>query len=205
MGDLRDHWERVYSSKAETAVSWYQPHLVRSLAYIEAAAEKASPIVDVGGGSSTLVDDLLLRGYEDLTVLDMAESALARSKARLGTAAAKVSWMAADIVRWQPQRRYQVWHDRAVFHFLTRTEDQDAYIAALRAGTTRRSTAIMSTFALDGPEKCSGLAVQRYSPQALAARIGAPFVLTSGSSERHGTPWGSEQAFSYAVFRRDGD
>lgn len=202
MGDLRDHWEEVYAAKAETAVSWYQPHSLKSLTFIAAAADTKAPIVDVGGGASTLVDDLVGRGYSDVTVLDMAEAALTRSKARLGAWAAGVSWIVADITRWVPARRYRVWHDRAVFHFLTGRDAQDAYIAALEAGTEAGTTVIMATFAEDGPERCSGLAVQRYSPQSLAARLGSSFLLTDHALEAHVTPWGAKQSFSYAVFRR---
>ncbi len=203
MGDLRDHWEGVYSSKADTAVSWYQPHSARSLAYVTAAAvDKAAPIIDVGGGASTLVDDLLSRDYSDLTVLDLAEPALAKSKGRLGADASRVAWITADITRWQPPRRYRVWHDRAVFHFLTAPEHQDAYIAALKAGTSQGATVIMATFALDGPDKCSGLPVQRYSPQTLAARLGSAFVLADETRETHTTPSGAEQRFSYAGLTR---
>lgn len=126
MGDLRDHWEGVYATKAETAVSWYQRHSTRSLAYVTAAAGLASHIVDIGGGASTLVDDLLELGYANVTVLDISETALAKAKARLGDRASRVTWIAADITRWQPPRLYGVWHDRAVFHFLTKAEDQDA-------------------------------------------------------------------------------
>jgi len=202
MGDLRDHWEGVYTSKAEAAVSWYQPRSGRSLAYITAAASKTAPIIDVGGGASTLVDDLLLRGYSDVTVLDLAEGALAKSKARLGPSAVKVSWIVADITRWQPPRRYLVWRDRAVFHFLTKAEDQDAYIAALKAGTVAGATAIIATFTLEGPDKCSGLPVQRHSPETMSARPGPAFALTGHSVEIHKTSWGAEQRFSYGVFRR---
>ena len=202
MGDSRDHWEGVYATKAETAVSWYQRHSNRSLAYVTASAGWASHIVDIGAGSSTLVDDLLERGYANVTVLDISETALAKARSRLGDRASGATWIVADITRWHPPRLYDVWHDRAVFHFLTKAEDQDAYIAALRAGTAQEAAIIMATFALDGPDKCSGLPVQRYSPQTLAARLGAPFVLTDEASETHTTPGGAEQRFSYAVFRR---
>jgi SAM-dependent methyltransferase len=203
MGDLRDHWEGVYSTKAKTAVSWYQRHSDRSLAYVTASAGRTSHIVDIGGGASTLVDDLIERGYANVTVLDISEAALAKAKARLGDAASRVTWIAADIMRWHPPRLYAVWHDRAVFHFLTKVEDQDAYIAALLAGTERGSAVIMATFALDGPDRCSGLSVRRYSPQTLAARLGSPFVLVDQTLETHATPSGAEQRFSYAVFRRE--
>lgn len=207
MGSSRSHWEDVYAAKAETAVSWYQRHPVRSLQMIAAAApDRTVPIIDVGGGASTLVDDLLAEGFGDITVLDVAEAALAKSKARLGAAGSgdgsKVSWIAADITQWKPPRLYRVWHDRAVFHFLTDPARQDAYIAALEAATAPGATAIMATFALDGPEKCSGLPVQRYSPQTLAARLGRSFQLIDEARETHRTPGGLEQHFSYAMLRR---
>lgn len=202
MADVRDHWTNVYTAKAETDVSWYRPHSERSLAYIAATAAPADPVIDVGGGASTLVDDLLARGFADVTVLDVAETALAKSKARLGREAAKVSWIAADITTWRPPRRYRVWHDRAVFHFLTGDCEQAAYIVALEAGTAPAATVVMATFALDGPEKCSGLPVQRYSPQTLAARLGPRFTLIDSRQESHHTPWNAEQKFSYAVLRR---
>lgn len=203
MGSTRSHWEDVYTSKAETAVSWYQPHSVRSLELIASAAPgRDAAIVDIGGGASTLVDDLLAAGYTDLTVLDVAEAALAKSRARLGDKSARVTWMVADITQWKPPRAYDVWHDRAVFHFLTERTQQDAYIGALMAGAKPGATVLMATFALDGPEKCSGLPVQRYSPTLLADRLGAAFRLAGEATETHVTPWGSEQRFSYAVLKR---
>lgn len=207
MGSSRSHWEEVYAAKAETAVSWYQRHPVRSLQMIVAAAPDRTapvpvPVIDIGGGASTLVDHLLAEGFGDVTVLDIAEAALAKSKARLGAAADKVSWIVADIAHWKPPRQYRVWHDRAVFHFLTDAARQDAYIAALEAATEPGATAILATFALDGPEKCSGLPVQRYSPQTLAARVGRSFKLIDEALETHTTPGGSAQHFSYAVLRR---
>ena len=203
MGSSRSHWEDVYTAKSETAVSWYQPHSVRSLELIEQAApDRGAAVIDVGGGASTLIDDLIGRGFSDLTVLDIAPSALERSKARLGKDAAKVVWIASDITRWTPTRTWDVWHDRAVFHFLTEKAQQDAYIAALTAATRPGATAIVATFALDGPENCSRLAVQRYSPETLACRLGPAFALTGQARETHRTPWGSEQRFSYAALRR---
>ena len=202
MGDPRDHWEGVYTTKAETAVSWYQRHSSRSLAFVTAATGSTSHIIDIGGGTSTLVDDLLERGYANVTVLDIAEAALTKAKARLGEKAQRVTWVSVDVTLWHPPRLYDVWHDRAVFHFLTRAQDQEAYIGALRAGTKSGAAVVMATFALDGPETCSGLTVQRYSPQTLAARLGSAFVLVDEADETHGTPWGTDQRFSYAVFRR---
>jgi len=204
MSGTRSHWEKVYTTKAETDVSWYQPHSLRSLDLISAAApDPAAAIVDIGGGASRLVDDLLARGHTDLTVLDVSEAALAKSRLRLGSDAGKVAWVVADITAWHPPRTYDVWHDRAVFHFLIGPEPQAAYLAALRAGTATGSTVIMATFALDGPESCSGLPVQRYSAESLAARLGPPFSLMQRSEETHETPWGSPQTFSYAAFRRE--
>jgi len=159
-------------------------------------------VIDVGGGASTLVDDLRARGYGDLTVLDIAEPALSRSKARLGRDADEVHWIVADITRWTPSRTWDIWHDRAVFHFLTEQAQQDAYIAALIAGTKAGATVIMATFALDGPEKCSGLLVQRYSPETLTSRLGSAFALTAHANDTHKTPLGLEQRFSYAVLKR---
>ena len=232
MGGSRSHWEGVYAHKAETEVSWYQSHSVRSLELIEATSfDHSASVIDVGGGASTLVDDLLGRGFTDLTVLDLAQSALERSKARLEKSADKVTWVVADITCWTPggvsrtrastsehlrrsqeQRRasnihrmsrtWDIWHDRAVFHFLTEQPQQDAYVAALTRGTRAGSSVIIATFALDGPEKCTGLPVQRYSPSLLANRLGANFKLVSASAERHVTPSGNEQSFTYSVLER---
>lgn len=203
MRNRRSHWDDVYAAKAEDTLSWYQRHASRSLACITAMASWASPIVDVGGGASTLVGDLLERGYANLTVLDIAEAGLAKAKARLGKRASSVNWIVADARHWHPPRPYEVWHDRAVFHFLTTPEDQDAYISALRAGTRPGASVIMATFALDGPAMCSGLPVQRYSSQSLASRLGAPFILMDGAVETHNTPSGNEQRFCYTILRRD--
>ncbi len=201
MSDERAHWDNVYTTKAETAVSWYQPRSERSLQLIRSASPDGS-VLDVGGGASSLVDDLLAHNYADLSILDISAAALEKSKARLGARAARVAWIAADITRWTPPRTWTIWHDRAVFHFLTERLQQDAYIAAMKAGTTAASTIVMATFALDGPDKCSGLPVQRYSPATLAARLGPSFALAADARETHVTPWGSEQRFSYAVFHR---
>lgn len=203
MGGTRSHWEDVYTAKSETAVSWYQPHSVRSLELIDAASrDRTASVIDVGGGASTLVDDLLVRGFADLTVLDIAAAPMARARQRLGKAADKVCWIVADITQWRPYRSWDIWHDRAVFHFLTAREQQDAYVAALVAATRPGATVIVATFALDGPDKCSGLPVQRYSPASLADRLGSTFALRESAAEVHKTPWSTEQRFSYAVLTR---
>jgi len=203
MTDTRTHWDTTYTAKAETQVSWYQPSPQRSLELIKSAAPNhSSSIIDVGGGASRLVDELRADGYSDLTVLDISEVALGRSKTRLGASSGKVSWVVANITQWQPPRTWDVWHDRAVFHFLSDARDQDAYIAALRHGTATRSAVVMATFALNGPERCSGLPVQRYSPTTLAARLGPDFKLCAEVAETHPTPFGTTQEFTYAAFKR---
>lgn len=183
-------------------MSWYKPHLDRSVAWITTLAKPADAVIDIGAGASTLVDDLVGRGFRDVTVLDVSGAALAVSKARLGDRAENCSWIEADITAWQPVRQYDVWHDRAVFHFMTSQPQQDAYLSALRAGTRTGSLVIMGTFALDGPEKCSGLPVQRYRPETLQRRLGAEFVVVDQARESHRTPWGSEQKFTFAALRR---
>jgi 2-polyprenyl-3-methyl-5-hydroxy-6-metoxy-1,4-benzoquinol methylase len=203
MMKTQEHWERVYSTKRETEVSWYQAHPEHSLELIRSAApDLSASILDVGGGASRLVDELIGLGYSNLTVLDVSHFALDRSKARLGRRSDNVSWIVADVTQWKPERTWDVWHDRAVFHFLTTIEDQNAYITALEAATKPGSSAIISTFALDGPDRCSGLPVQRYSPASLAARIGSKFEMVSQTNEAHTTPGGTTQLFSYALLKR---
>ena len=199
------HWEQVYTSQPATGVSWFQEHAQRSVQLIRRTGiVRDAPIIDVGGGASTLVDDLLAAGHSKLTVLDLSEAALNAARQRLGERAQRVDWRVGDITQVAlPRHAYALWHDRAVFHFLTAPEPQAAYLAALRAGTVAGSTVVMTTFALDGPESCSGLPVQRYSPQTLAARLDPAFSLTRQAEEVQETPWGSRQKFSYAVFRRE--
>jgi SAM-dependent methyltransferase len=201
--ETREHWDRVYKTKRDDEVSWYQLHPERSLALIrEAARDRTKSIIDIGGGASRLVDELVAAGYSDVTVLDVSSVALSHAQARLGQKAEAVNWIVADITQWRPHRAWAVWHDRAVFHFLTETALQDAYVAALSQATTAGSTIILATFALDGPERCSGLPVQRYSPQTLAARLGEGFALGAEAAERHRTPAGAIQSFAYSVFKR---
>ena len=201
--DSKQHWDGVYAQKAEDAVSWFQPRAAISLALIQAAGlSKNDAIIDVGGGASRLVDALLAAGFTDLTVLDIAATALQTSRARVGKAGERVQWIAADITRWQPGRRYRLWHDRAVFHFLTAPEDRFAYRRALEAALAPGGSAIMASFAPDGPERCSGLPVQRYSPDTLAAELGPAFHLLDSRLEEHLTPAGKVQHFQYSVLRR---
>jgi len=198
-----DHWQDIYSSKPATKVSWYQPEAGRSLAFIRASApDRLASIIDVGGGASTLVDGLLDDGYTDITVLDVADAGLALARERLGSRANRVTWAVADVTAWAPLRRWHVWHDRAVFHFQVEQKQQDAYIAAITAATAPGSMIILATFALDGPTRCSGLPVKRYSPTMLADQLGSHYRLTTEVPERHRAPSGAEQSFCWAVFQR---
>lgn len=199
--DRQAHWNAAYTAKDENQVSWYQDVPARSLAMIAQAAPSGS-VIDVGGGASRLVDALLDAGHADVAVLDISEVALDRAKVRLGMKAAKVQWLCADITQWTPKRTWDIWHDRAVFHFLTETSAQDTYIKALKAATRPGSAVILSTFAPSGPERCSGLPVQRYSAAGLAARLGGDFVLYDEAMEAHVTPWSTTQDFAYAALRR---
>lgn len=200
---VREHWDNVYASKGETEVSWFQENPEHSLALIRKyAADKMAGIIDVGGGAARLVDRLLDAGYSDLSVLDISMVGLDQAKDRLGQAADRVNWIVADITRWRPNRTWMVWHDRAVFHFLVDPTDQELYVKALSAATRVGATTIIATFALDGPDKCSGLPVQRYSAKTLAIRLGVRFRLLEEAKETHLTPGGVQQHFNSAVFER---
>ena len=202
MPDRTEHWNRVYATKRETGVSWYQPKPALSLALIREYAPQNASIIDIGGGASLLTAELVREGYGDLAVLDISAEALERAKENLGAEAAKIEWVVADIMAWKPTREWQVWHDRAVFHFLTDAASQDAYIRALYAAALPGAIAIISGFAPDGPEKCSGLPVVRYDAQSLSKRIGAGFELLAEKREAHETPGGAMQKFYYAVLRK---
>lgn len=200
----KDHWEKVYSTKATHSVSWFQEHAETSLAIIRSTkVEKNAAIIDVGGGASTLVDDLLLSGYENLFVLDLSEAALAAAKKRIGDSAAKVRWLEEDVTQVNfPAHEFDVWHDRAVFHFLTSPEDRAAYVAAVLRSVKPGGHVIVATFAEDGPTQCSGLPVARYSAEALHAEFGGSFALVQHSKETHHTPFGTNQQFIYCYCRK---
>ena len=202
MSERKTHWETVYGTRAVDAVSWYQPDATRSLAMIRAAAVSPdSGIIDVGGGASRLVDGLFAAGYRDLTVLDLSAAALAAARTRLGDAAAPVHWLEADITETAlPAARWDLWHDRAVFHFMTTDTQRAAYRQRLHASLRIGGQAIIATFAEDGPERCSGLTVVRYGPPALAAEMGDAFELLDSQRELHATPGGSRQSFQYSRF-----
>ena len=198
MVDRQQHWETVYSSKATDRVSWFQQHAASSLRLIQGCADTDAQIIDVGGGASVLVDNLLDAGYRNLTVLDLAESALATSRARLGTRAQSVQWIAADITRADlPAAHYDVWHDRAVFHFLTDPADRARYVEQVLKSVKPGGHVIVAAFGPGGPLQCSGLDVMRYAPDALHAEFGAPFRLLGHETETHLTPAGKEQEFVY--------
>jgi len=203
--DPKSHWERVYHSKLPTQVSWYQPHALRSLNLIRRVRPPPDgAIIDVGGGASTLIDDLLDAGYHDLTVLDLSATALAESRARLGARANDVRWIEADILEAPlPKAGYSVWHDRAVFHFLTAPADRARYVAQVRQAVRPGGFVLVATFADDGPTRCSGLEVIRYSPEALHDEFGGPFRLLTSEREEHVTPGGLRQAFIYCLCRTD--
>jgi ubiquinone/menaquinone biosynthesis C-methylase UbiE len=199
----KTHWEGVYSTKSPEAVSWYQPRAGLSLELIRRTGiDRPARIIDVGGGASVLVDDLLGAGYRDLTVLDISAEALARARARLGSRAGEVAWVEADVVEaGLPAATFDLWHDRAVFHFLLEAGDRQAYVRTLRRVLRPGGHAIIATFAEDGPERCSGLPVQRYSPQQLHAQLGEGFTLLAHEREDHRTPGGAVQRFQYSLFR----
>lgn len=202
----KDHWQRVYSTKATDAVSWFQPHANQSLQLIEATdVSNETSIIDVGGGASTLVDDLLARDYRNITVLDLSAAALDATRDRLGTRAGSVTWLESDITRAElPLNGYDVWHDRAVFHFLTAPEDRDAYIKVAFRSVKPGGHVIVATFAEDGPLQCSGLPVTRYSATQLHAEFGEVFILVLHERDLHRTPFGTTQPFTYCYFRKAG-
>ncbi len=197
--ESKSHWERVYSSRAADAVSWYQPHATRSLDLIrKVAGDAASRIIDVGGGASTLVDDLLAGGMSNLTVLDISTAALQVAQRRLAGQARHVQWIAADITQVQlGESAYDVWHDRAVFHFLTNPADRAAYVAQVRRAVRPGGHVIVAAFGPGGPEQCSGLPVVRYEPGQLHAQFGGRFELVDHVAEEHRTPAGQVQHFVY--------
>jgi 2-polyprenyl-3-methyl-5-hydroxy-6-metoxy-1,4-benzoquinol methylase len=197
--DPKAHWDTIYRTKAPDAVSWYRPHLETSLALIgRAAPGLSSSIIDVGAGESTLVDDLLARGYENLTVLDVSQAAIEATRQRLGAAAERVCWVVADVTEHQfAPAAYDVWHDRAVFHFLTTPEHRMAYVRNVARAVRPGGHAIVSTFGPEGPAKCSGFEVIRYDAESLHGQFGARFRLVDSSKELHRTPWGTTQQFLY--------
>ncbi len=200
--DRKAHWERIYREKSEDETSWFQPRPESSLALVEATGERPqAPLIDVGGGASRLVDHLLEAGWQDLTVLDISGAALETARRRLGQRAKAVQWLEADLLEAQLPGPWRIWHDRAVFHFLVEQADRQRYLEQLRANLEPGGHCIIATFALDGPEMCSGLPVRRYSPESLAETLGPEFQLQQTLSEQHRTPAGKVQSFVYCRFR----
>jgi len=203
MIDRASHWEDIYAMRHAHEVSWYQIHPDTSLRLIaKLHLQPGDAIIDVGGGASSLVDHLLDQGFVDLSVLDISTAALDAAKARLGARADRVRWLVGDITREKPSGPYRLWHDRAVFHFLTDSEDRQTYVSALSDTVPSGSHAIIATFADDGPERCSNLPICRYSPDRLAEQLGAAFTLVESLRETHVTPAQGEQKFIYCCFRR---
>ncbi|TMO83525.1 class I SAM-dependent methyltransferase [Pseudoalteromonas spongiae] len=202
----KSHWETVYTTKDSSDVSWFQPHAVTSLEFINRLnCEKSAAIIDVGGGASTLVDDLLLNRHTNLSVLDLSGAALATTKKRIGENSANVEWIEADITEVTlPKQQFDVWHDRAVFHFLTTPEERSAYIKNVMHALKPHGHIIIATFAEDGPEKCSGLPIVRYSAESLHAEFGEHFVLKEQLHETHKTPFGTTQEFVFCHFVKKG-
>lgn len=199
MIDEKHHWENVYETKAADAVSWYQPHLAKSLELIlKAEANRAAQIIDVGGGESTLVDDLLAAGYRNVSVLDISEKAIDVCKDRLGEKSSSVTWHAANILQAElPEKFYAVWHDRAVFHFLTSEEQRIEYVRQVAQAVKTGGHVIVATFGPQGPEKCSGLTTMRYDADTLHDQFGTKFRLVESATELHNTPFGTTQQFLY--------
>ena len=204
----KSHWENVYTTKGEREVSWFQEDPAPSIELIALAGlSEGASIIDIGGGASRLVDLLVERNIGQVTVLDLSAAALdaakKRLKERLGDKAARVKWVAADITGWEPAETYDLWHDRAAFHFLTDPADRSAYVGRLKKAVKRGGHVVIGTFALDGPEKCSGLPVVRHDAASLSKMLGPDFRLIDARRHDHVTPWGAVQRFQFSTFRRD--
>ncbi len=203
--ERRDHWENVYAAKGENEVSWFEDSPTVSLDLIRSTGVSAgASIIDIGGGASRLVDALLNEGFAAVTVLDLSEKALATTRTRLGARAGNVRWVVADVTTWEPSQTYDVWHDRAAFHFLTEPKHRIAYAERVAKAVRRGGHVIIGTFAPDGPERCSGLQVVRHDAASLGEVLGREFALAESRPHLHRTPWGATQRFQFSRFRRDG-
>lgn len=201
--NAQEHWEHIYATKAADQVSWYTPHLNASLELVErASVSRTATVIDVGGGESTLVDDLLARGYDNISVLDISQTAVDACKKRLGKNAQRVNWITADIMQVQlPASQFDVWHDRAVFHFLTDPSDRAAYVRQVLHAVKRGGHVIIGTFGPEGPTRCSGLDVVRYDSDSLHDEFGPRFRLLESTKQLHSTPFGTVQQFLYCYCR----
>jgi hypothetical protein len=202
--EKQQHWNNVYATKRPETVSWFQPRADMSAQLIaNSGVSKDAAIIDVGGGASVLIDHLLNADFSDVTVLDISERALVASKQRLGARAADAHWIVSDVLAWSPARPYDVWHDRAAFHFLTDEQDRAVYRSALLKALSAHGMVILGTFSEDGPEKCSGLPVKRWSAAELAFELGPEFRLIESLREKHRTPGGAVQPFTWARFEHN--
>lgn len=202
MTDLREHWQNIYGTKDAAEVSWYEEVPRTSLEAIERLLPRDGSLIDVGAGASNLVDHLIADGYADITVLDVSEAALATTRLRLAASLVQPTFLVADITTWQPSRHYDLWHDRAVFHFMTDVRMQSGYVKAMSSAVKPGGHAVVSTFADDGPEQCSGLSVVRYDEASLAAQFASDFTVVESWRSTHVTPWRSEQRFIWVVLKR---
>jgi len=201
--DRKQHWETVYGNKTAEETSWYQLFPRLSLSMIaRARVGRDAALIDIGGGASLLVDNLLDQGYRDLTVLDISAGALAQASSRLGQRAGRITWVEADVTAYEPSRQFDLWHDRAAFHFLTEAKDRQRYMAVLRQALAPRGQVIVATFAPGGPQKCSGLDIVQYDAELLGDELGPGFTLQEQHRERHQTPGGREQLFNFFRFKR---
>jgi hypothetical protein len=200
--DPAAHWDGAYAL-GDASRSWFQQEPELSLQMLDTAGVAAGDsLIDVGGGASPLVDVLLSRGYKDVTVLDVSVTGMQYARWRLGPGARQVRWLVADVLTWQPERRYQAWHDRAVFHFLTTGQARQQYMRSLHAATAATAVAVFGCFAPDGPQRCSGLPLARYDPPGLGRELGSQWALIAEAREEHVTPAGLIQPFTWAAFRR---
>ncbi|SMX25282.1 class I SAM-dependent methyltransferase [Boseongicola aestuarii] len=196
------HWDEVYGEKDDTQLSWHQDDPSTSIELCDVAGvDSDSSVIDIGGGTSRFAERLIKRGLADISVLDVSEAALDRSRRQLGPVSEQIQWIAADVTKWRPERCYDIWHDRAVFHFLVDAHERMAYRDRLYRCLQPGSHAIIATFALDGPKKCSGLPVVRYDPERLNEVLGDRFTLVADRREKHSTPWGSTQSFQFSLLR----
>ena len=201
--DRQTHWQNVYATKSEKEVSWFQETPAASLDLIAATGVAGdAAIIDVGGGTSQLVDHLIEKGFRRIAILDLSAKALGQAKQRLGRRADMIDWIVADITTWEPSRTYELWHDRAAFHFLTEPADRGAYVIRLRKAVHPGGHVIIATFAPDGPERCSGLPIVRYDSETLARTLGPDFELVESRRHDHVTPGGNTQRFQFSRFLR---